>query len=82
MNVKVVKGLINKIKQTAAHASKSFYVFIPLSVNIIKKKTIQIHSFPHSTDVSNRTMTHYEQSMNCHKQMLRTHSVLKMCKRH
>ncbi len=53
MNVKLVKGLINKNKQTAVYASKSFYVFIPLSVNIIKKKTIQIrYSFPHSTDVS------------------------------
>ncbi len=77
VNVEFVKGLINKNKQTAVHASKSLYVFI--SVNIIQKKLIQNHySFPHSTDVSNRTMTHYEQSMNCHKQMLRTHSVLKM----
>lgn len=37
MNVKLVKGLINKNKQTAAHASK-VGVFIPLSVNIIQKK--------------------------------------------
>lgn len=52
--------------------------FIPLSVNIIQKNECAQLLSP-STDVSDRTMTHYVQSMNCHKQMLRTLSVLKMC---
>lgn len=73
------KVLINKNKKTTAHASKSLYVFlIPLSVNIIQRNVISscvekkanprslffsISYFFLSTDVSNRTMTHYVQFM-------------------